>query len=176
MTFRSDATEGVWSLTQNVAVQTEANVVAIFFFHQCGFYDPTHHIRGCQKIIWNFALKGRALALVLFHVYMSVVTDGLTDTQTSMTGHRPTWDHRRSTQNAQNRLPTDNMNLHYACLNMLLLTETNMSLLNPGPVNCSSSIKWLSLLVTKCTVFDDVISRRHDVIYDCHVTPRDHVG
>ena len=39
-----------------------------------------------------------------------------------------------------------------------------------------SSIKWLSLLVTKCTVFDDVISRRHDVIYDCHVTPRDHVG
>ena len=63
MTFRSDATEGVWSLTQNVAVQTEANVVAIFFFHQCGFYDPTHHIRGCQKIIWNFALKGRALAM-----------------------------------------------------------------------------------------------------------------
>ena len=62
MTFRSDATEGVWSPTQNVAVQTEANVVAIFFFHQCGFYDPTHHIRGCQKIIWNFALKGRALA------------------------------------------------------------------------------------------------------------------
>ena len=61
MTFRSDATEGVWSPTQNVAVQTEANVVAIFFFHQCGFYDPTHHIRGCQKIIWNFALKGRAL-------------------------------------------------------------------------------------------------------------------
>ena len=36
----------------------------------------------------------------------------------------------------------------------------------------SSSIKWLSLLVTKCTVFDDVISRRHDVIYNCHVTPR----
>ena len=35
-----------------------------------------------------------------------------------------------------------------------------------------SSIKWLSLLVTKCTVFDDVISRRHDVIYNCHVTPR----
>ena len=65
MTFRSDATEGVWSPTQNVAVQTEANVVAIFFFHQCGFYDPTHHIRGCQKIIWNFALKGRALALLL---------------------------------------------------------------------------------------------------------------
>ena len=64
MTFRSDATEGVWSPTQNVAVQTEANVVAIFFFHQCGFYDPTHHIRGCQKIIWNFALKGRALKLV----------------------------------------------------------------------------------------------------------------
>ena len=63
MTFRSDATEGVWSPTQNVAVQTEANVVAIFFFHQCGFYDPTHHIRGCQKIIWNFALKGRALTL-----------------------------------------------------------------------------------------------------------------
>ena len=62
MTFRSDATEGVWSPTQNVAVQTEANVVAIFFFHQCGFYDPTHHIRGCQKIIWNFALKGRALS------------------------------------------------------------------------------------------------------------------
>ena len=62
MTFRSDATEGVWSPTQNVAVQTEANVVAIFFFHQCGFSDPTHHIRGCQKIIWNFALKGRALA------------------------------------------------------------------------------------------------------------------
>ena len=61
MTFRSDATEGVWSPTQNVAVQTEANVAAIFFFHQCGFYDPTHHIRGCQKIIWNFALKGRAL-------------------------------------------------------------------------------------------------------------------
>ena len=61
MTFRSDATEGVWSPTQNVAVQTEADVVAIFFFHQCGFYDPTHHIRGCQKIIWNFALKGRAL-------------------------------------------------------------------------------------------------------------------
>ena len=61
MPFRSDATEGVWSPTQNVAVQTEANVVAIFFFHQCGFYDPTHHIRGCQKIIWNFALKGRAL-------------------------------------------------------------------------------------------------------------------
>ena len=61
MTFRSDATEGVWSPTQNVAVQTEANVVAIFFFHQCGFYDPTHHIRGCQKINWNFALKGRAL-------------------------------------------------------------------------------------------------------------------
>ena len=61
MTFRSDATEGVWSPTQNVAVQTEANVVAFFFFHQCGFYDPTHHIRGCQKIIWNFALKGRAL-------------------------------------------------------------------------------------------------------------------
>ena len=61
MTFRSDATEGVWSPTQNVAVQTEANVVAIFFFHQCGFYDPTHHIRSCQKIIWNFALKGRAL-------------------------------------------------------------------------------------------------------------------
>ena len=61
MTFRSDATEGVRSPTQNVAVQTEANVVAIFFFHQCGFYDPTHHIRGCQKIIWNFALKGRAL-------------------------------------------------------------------------------------------------------------------
>ena len=54
MTFRSDATEGVWSPTQNVAVQTEANVVAIFFFHQCGFYDPTHHIGGCQKIIWNF--------------------------------------------------------------------------------------------------------------------------
>ena len=63
MTFRSDATEGVWSPTQNVAVQTEANVVAIFFFHQCGFYDPTHHIRGCQKMIWNFALKGRALAI-----------------------------------------------------------------------------------------------------------------
>ena len=63
MTFRSDATEGVWSPTQNVAVQTQANVVAIFFFHQCGFYDPTHHIRGCQKIIWNFALKGRALPL-----------------------------------------------------------------------------------------------------------------
>ena len=62
MTFRSNATEGVWSPTQNVAVQTEANVVAIFFFHQCGFYDPTHHIRGCQKIIWNFALKGRALS------------------------------------------------------------------------------------------------------------------
>ena len=61
MPFRSDATEGVWSPTQNVAVQTEANVVAIFFFHQCGFYDPTHHIRSCQKIIWNFALKGRAL-------------------------------------------------------------------------------------------------------------------
>ena len=40
MTFRSDATEGVWSPTQNVAVQTEANVVAIFFFYQCGFYDP----------------------------------------------------------------------------------------------------------------------------------------
>ena len=37
--------------------------------------------------------------------------------------------------------------------------------------NCSS-IKWLSLLVTKCPVFDDVISRRHDVIYNCHVTPR----
>ena len=65
MTFRSDATEGVWSPTQNVAVQTEANVVAIFFFHQCGFYDPTHHIRGCQKIIWNFALKGRALSTPL---------------------------------------------------------------------------------------------------------------
>ena len=32
MTFRSDATEGVWSPTQNVAVQTEANVVAIFSF------------------------------------------------------------------------------------------------------------------------------------------------
>ena len=64
MPFRSDATEGVWSPTQNVAVQTEANVVAIFFFHQCGFYDPTHHIRGCQKIIWNFALKGRALGEV----------------------------------------------------------------------------------------------------------------
>ena len=64
MTFRSDATEGVWSPTQNVAVQTEANVVATFFFHQCGFYDPTHHIRGCQKIIWNFALKGRALLVV----------------------------------------------------------------------------------------------------------------
>ena len=63
MTFRSDATEGVWSPTQNVAVQTEANVVAIFFFHQCGFYDPTHHIRGCQQIIWNFALKGRALGV-----------------------------------------------------------------------------------------------------------------
>ena len=62
MTFISDATEGVWSPTQNVAVQTEANVVAIFFFHLCGFYDPTHHIRGCQKSIWNFALKGRALA------------------------------------------------------------------------------------------------------------------
>ena len=61
MTFRSDATEGVWTPTQNVAVQTEANVVAIFFFHQCGFYDPTHHIRGCQKINRNFALKGRAL-------------------------------------------------------------------------------------------------------------------
>ena len=44
MPFRSDATEGVWSPTQNVAVQTEANVVAIFFFHQCGFYDPTHHM------------------------------------------------------------------------------------------------------------------------------------
>ena len=42
MKFRSNATEGVWSLTQNVAVQTEANVVAIFFFHQCSFYDPTH--------------------------------------------------------------------------------------------------------------------------------------
>ena len=42
MTFRSDATEGVWSPTQNVAVQTEANVhvVAIFFFHQCGFLKP----------------------------------------------------------------------------------------------------------------------------------------
>ena len=66
MTFRSDATEGVWSPTQNVAVQTEANVVAIFFFHQCGFYDPTHHIRGCQKIIWNFALKGRALMFNLW--------------------------------------------------------------------------------------------------------------
>ena len=65
MTFRSDATEGVWSPTQNVAVQTEANVVAIFFFHQCGFYDPTHHIRGCQKIIWNFALKGRALTPII---------------------------------------------------------------------------------------------------------------
>ena len=65
MMFRSDATEGVWSPTQNVAVQTEANVVAIFFFHQCGFYDPTHHIRGCQTIIWNFALKGRALSLGL---------------------------------------------------------------------------------------------------------------
>ena len=64
MTFRSDATEGVWSPTQNVAVQSEAIVVAIFFFHQCGFYDPTHHIRGCQKIIWNFALKGRALMLI----------------------------------------------------------------------------------------------------------------
>ena len=63
MKFRSNATEGVWSPTQNVAVQTEANVVAIFFFHQCGFYDPTHHIRSCQKIIWNFALKGRALVL-----------------------------------------------------------------------------------------------------------------
>ena len=61
MTFRRDATEGVWLPTQNVAVQTEANVVAIFFFHQCGFYDPTHHIRGCQKINRNFALKGRAL-------------------------------------------------------------------------------------------------------------------
>ena len=36
----------------------------------------------------------------------------------------------------------------------------------------ASSIKWLSLLVTKCPVFDDVISRRHDVIYNCHVTPR----
>ena len=65
MTFRSDATEGVRSPTQNVAVQTEANVVAIFFFHQCGFYDPTHHIRGCQKIIWNFALKGRALVVAV---------------------------------------------------------------------------------------------------------------
>ena len=65
MPFRSDATEGVWSPTQNAAVQTEANVVAIFFFHQCGFYDPTHHIRSCQKIIWNFALKGRALKIEL---------------------------------------------------------------------------------------------------------------
>ena len=64
MKFRSNATEGVWSLTQNVAVQTEANVVAIFFFHQCGFYDPTHHIRGCQKVILNFALKGRALHFI----------------------------------------------------------------------------------------------------------------
>ena len=63
MTFRSDATEGVWSPTQNVAVQTEANVVAIFFFHQCVFYDPTHPIRGCEKIIWNFALKGKALEI-----------------------------------------------------------------------------------------------------------------
>ena len=73
-----DATEleGVWSPTQNVAVQTEANVVAIFFFHQCGFYDPTHHIRGCQKIIWNFALKGRALAasLALRAAALSVAT------------------------------------------------------------------------------------------------------
>ena len=32
MPFRSDTTEGVWPPTQNVAVQTEANVVAIFFF------------------------------------------------------------------------------------------------------------------------------------------------
>ena len=64
--FRSDATEGVWSPTQNVAVQTEANVASIFFFHQCGFYDPTHHIRGCQNIIWNFALKGRALVCTKF--------------------------------------------------------------------------------------------------------------
>ena len=32
MTFRSDVTEGVWSPTQNVAVQTEGNVVAIFSF------------------------------------------------------------------------------------------------------------------------------------------------
>ena len=70
MTFRSDATEGVWSPTQNVAVQTEANVVAIFFFHQCGFFDPTHHIRGCQKIIWNFALKGRALVLSFFWYFV----------------------------------------------------------------------------------------------------------
>ena len=70
MTFRSDATEGVWSPTQNVAVQTEANVVAIFFFHQCGFYDPTHHIRCCQKIIWNFALKGRALDCCVFATFI----------------------------------------------------------------------------------------------------------
>ena len=78
MTFRSDATEGVWSPTQNVAVQTEANVVAFFFFHQCGFYDPTHHIRGCQKIIWNFALKGRALLLYYIRLvafcYLSNIT------------------------------------------------------------------------------------------------------
>ena len=26
-----------------------------------------------------------------------------------------------------------------------------------GPFECESSIKWLSLLVTKCPVFDDVI-------------------
>ena len=70
MTFRSDATEGVWSPTQNVAVQTEANVVAIFFFHQCGFYDPTHHIRGCQKINRNFALKGRALSSEFYAVFL----------------------------------------------------------------------------------------------------------
>ena len=65
MTFRSDATEGVWSPTQNVAVQTEENVVAIFFFHQCGLLD----IRVCQKIIWNFALKGRALVYLALRSY-----------------------------------------------------------------------------------------------------------
>ena len=36
MTFRSDATEGVWSPTQNVAVQTEANVVAFLVFRMTG--------------------------------------------------------------------------------------------------------------------------------------------
>ena len=106
--------------------------------HLWGFKQLLLMVYACRLLPRISALKMFMCALVLFHVYMSVVTDGLTDTQTSMTGHRPTWDHRRSTQNAQNRLPTDNMNLHYACLNMLLLTETNMSLLNPGPVNCSA--------------------------------------
>ena len=42
--------EGWRSPTQNVAVQTEANVVAIFFFHQCGFYDPTTISEAAKKL------------------------------------------------------------------------------------------------------------------------------